>query len=307
MSVLGVAFGPNLGSPDYLDLFRAPDAWKSLRSRLTAFKVYGDNVRADSDNQYAGCAGNTYGNLVRAGVFQSLRDWGLPLHLETGALKEHDVDGRVLSDITLSMIERVRQAGGDVAIVAMDEPLFGTVGHGVPPERAGDMARYTAEYAKKVRQAGPGVGLIEAYPASPVERLAAFIRDIVVDNGFGLAYFEVDLDRFALRDQKIPDKAVKKDLVALRSLCEELKIPFRVIVTATRAKDASEYHRNALDLVHLFKKLIAPVDGVTVQSWLEAPSGDKDPRVIPNNLPIDNPLSHLGVLREVLDAGLVRG
>jgi hypothetical protein len=307
MSVRGVAFGPNLGSPDYLDLFRVPDAWKSLRSSLTAFKVYGDNVHADSVNQYAGCAGNTYGNLVNAGVFKSLREWALPIHLETGALKEYDIEGKRLADLTLSLVERVRNGGGEVAIVAMDEPLFSTVGRGVVgPDRVGDLARYTAEYALKVAQAGPGVGLIEAYPASPVERLAAFVRHIVTSNGFGLAFLELDVDMFALRDNDMSENAVKRDLVAVKALCEELRLPFRLIVTATRGKDAMEYHRNALNQLRLIRKLIAPVDGVTVQSWLESPTGDKDPRVIPNNLPIDDANSHLGIVKAVLDAEILR-
>ena len=141
-----------------------------LRRRLTAFKVYGDNVHADSVNQYGGCAGNTYGNLVDAGVFENLREEGLPIHLETGALKEYDVEGKGLTDLTLSLIERVRNGGGEVAVVVMDEPLFSTVGRGaVGPERVGDLARYTADYARRVRAAGPEVGLIEAYPASPIE------------------------------------------------------------------------------------------------------------------------------------------
>jgi hypothetical protein len=303
LGALGFAFGPNLGSVDYRDLFRRPDAWADLRGQISAFKVYAGNVSADEPSDAVGA--NTYPALVEVEAFRKLREWNLPLHLEHGAVKEWepaDAKGQQLRAPTLEAIRRIRAAGGEVAMVCMDEPLTSTVngdGENTPGKldvgRVGDVARYTAEYAKPVRDAGAIVSLLEAYPHHPAVRIEAFLRHVVDDNKVPLGFFELDIDLFALKNQRINDDRASSDLRLLRQTCRERNIPFRVIATGTHARSPKEYRSETLEVARRAQKIAAPVDGVTVQSWVE----HNLRRDIPSNLPSSGEPSHLSLLAEV--------
>lgn len=305
----GFCFGPNLGSVDFLDLFRKGDDWADLRRRLAAFKVYGDNVRADYPDYYA-CGPNTYPAMCDAAAFETLRAWQLPLHLETGAVKDWDPEGVVLTADALALIGRVRRAGGDVDIVSMDEPLASTIRGAfarapkqLSVEHAGDVARFAANWARSVSEAGPRVGLIEAYPYHPASLIAAFVRNIVDDNGVPLAFVELDIDVNGIDDQRISPERVARDLADLRQMCADAGLAFRLIVTALRAKTADAYRQDALDAVRRIRNVAPPFDGATIQSWREVPSASD--RQLPDNLPADAATSHLGVLRAVISSNLL--
>jgi hypothetical protein len=313
LGVRGFAFGPNLGTLDYSDLFRSPDDWADLRDRLSAFKVYGENVWETTDAKVLDRIGpNTYDSLTNVGVFQKLHEWGLPLHLEMGAVKPWEkVKGEDLRLSVPKMVDRVDEAGGKVALISMDEPLRSMVRKdGEPVEKdlglrlwevdqVGELARLTANFCRDVTRRGSAVALIEAYPHHPAERIRGFLLDLLNgldDRGVTLAFFELDIDLWGIRDQRL-DKKVPSDLRLLRDLCRERGIPFRVIATATRAESPPEYRQKTLELTQLVKRVASPVDGVTVQSWVE-----QHPR-LPANLPATDDLSHLSVLAAVMDEG----
>lgn len=305
-SEVGVCYGPNLGSRDYVELFHQPGKWADLRSRLSAFKVYADNVL-----DHAQCGGNTYEKLRHAGVFSKLSRWRLPLHLEAGVLKDWDLDGTQLTADVLHAISRVREARGQVDIVSMDEPLASTIvgsfrrSPGQYDDKnlhGGDQARLASNWAKAVQAAGPRVGLIEAYPYHRPPFLRDFVRDIVEPNGVRLAFFEIDLDLVDLHNQHMSTADVQSDLGMLRDYCHSQAIAFRIIVTGTHAKTPEEYVKESAD-VRQVAQGAGPFDGVTVQSWCEVPSTSD--RQLPRNFPAAAATSHLSVLRAVLTSGLV--
>lgn len=310
--VRGVAFGPNLGSIDYSELFAHPDIWTDLRNQLSAFKIYGDSIHADNSSDKVGT--NTYNAFRDWGLFARLRDWGLPVHLEHGAIKEWEDPGRppghVLREVTLTAITRIRDAGGEVAVVCMDEPLMSKIngdGEQHPgkwePERVGDLARFTAEYIQAVSDSGPRVALLEAYPYHPANRIVAFLRHIVEDNHAALAFFEVDVDLVDVRNKKLKDRQMRADFELFRDTCRELGIPFRLIATGTHAHSPKDYRKETLSIMALVGRLAVEVDGITVQSWTEYALR----REIPPNLPRSEPTSHLAILEEVLKSQWTAG
>jgi hypothetical protein len=304
----GIAFGPNLGSPDFLELFRRPETWSDVRRRISAFKFYQGNILNEGD----GLGANTYEALRDVGAFRMLSEWRLPLHLEHAAIKpwEKERKGELLREKVRDALSRVRDAGGAIAIVSMDEPLATAVTPSAPtadeiaqgwwgPERVGDLARLTANFASTVREAGAAAALIEGYPRHPVDRIDGFLNAIFVANGASLAFFEVDLDLWDIRNQELSDKRVRDDLRRLRNTCARHDTAFRVIATGTHATSPATYRSETMDVAHLIRRLAAPVDGVTVQSWLE-----RDQRTIPANLPSTDPTAHVRILADVLSMNL---
>jgi hypothetical protein len=300
----GVAFGPNLDSIDYSELFAHPDLWADLRSQLSAFKVYGDSIHADRPSDKVGT--NTYDAFRSWRMFDHLGEWNLPVHLEHGAIKEWEDParpGEVLRDDTLTAIRRIRDAGGDVAVVCMDEPLMSKVngdGEQHPlkwgTDRVGDLARFTAQYVRAIADQGPSVALLEAYPHHPANRIVAFLRHIVDDNKAPLAFFELDVDLFDIRNKELNERELRADFTLFRETCRDRRLPFRIIATGTHAKSPKEYRKEALEILALAQRTAVPVDGVTVQSWTDYALR----REIPPNLPRTEPTSHLAILSEVL-------
>jgi hypothetical protein len=308
LGIRGIAFGPNLGSPDFLELFRRPETWSELRRRLTAFKFYQGNILNEGD----GLGANTYEALRDVGAFRMLSEWRLPLHLEHAAIKpwEKERKGEILREKVRDALSRVRDAGGAIGIVSMDEPLATSVTPSTPtaheieqgwwgPERVGDLARLTANFVSTVRDAGATAALIEGYPRHPVDRIDGFLNAVFVANGASLAFLELDLDLWDIRNQKLSGERVRDDLSRLRNTCARHGAAFRVIATGTHATSPATYRSETMDVARLVRRLAAPVDGVTVQSWLE-----HDHRTIPANLPNTDPTAHVRIVADVLSMNL---
>ncbi|HEX9643793.1 MAG TPA: hypothetical protein VGC11_07335, partial [Acidimicrobiia bacterium] len=113
------------GSDDYFDLFAAGSDWFSAADQLHAFKIY-DQIglaREPTDEEF-----------LR--VIDGLRDRGIPLAMELGALPPHPGFGPIgaagecgegiegfAGVVAVQTVERVSNLGGSVALVAFDEPL----------------------------------------------------------------------------------------------------------------------------------------------------------------------------------------
>src|ERR1700720_1132708 len=75
-------------APDMLDLFRHPEPWARARERVGDFKFVPPHV----DPRMAP-ARNSYAALKEAGAFVLLRQWGIRIAVEEGAVKEWDCTG----------------------------------------------------------------------------------------------------------------------------------------------------------------------------------------------------------------------
>jgi hypothetical protein len=307
--VRGVALCPNVGSLDLLDLFRDPAAWAESRRSLSAFKLYWQHALDPwpEDPATVEAGPNTYRALVAVGAFRTLAKWGLPLHLEVPAVKETDAPerrGEQWREPARACVDDVRAAGGEVAVLCMDEPLASMVnGEGehnplkLGVDQVGAVAGFTAGFAHAVADLGPAaVALLEAYPDHPAARLEMFLRLLTGDNAVPLSFFELDIDLDAIRNQRLSNDDVRRDLEGLKGVCHELSIPLRAIVTGTHARSAAEFRDESMRLASLLVSLARPLDGVTVQSWVKL-DGLK---TIPPNLPLGDSTSLLALLNDVL-------
>jgi len=200
---------------------------------------------------------------------------------------------------TLNSIETVRQAGGAVSYLAMDEPFLSgrsPVCGGPHLEPAADRL---AVYMRDVARAEPDVhvGLIEPYPFFSVEDLAAILR-MLRERGVPPAFLHVDVNLAAVRPRR---QNVRRDMVRLSVITEQENVPFGVIVWGVNGDNAALYSADAMRLATEFGVGFAlwkrSPDQVVFQSWAASTSGR---RAIPGNLPEDDPHSLTGIMGRVL-------
>jgi hypothetical protein len=232
-------FCPNLASPDYLDV-------SQCRALGATLKIYAQHTQTDP-GAVAMCGPNAWPSLATPIAALS------PIWLEAGAVKDWDQDGHALTEQAIAAVNQIRSAGGDVAVLAMDEPLASTVKgafdrapNQLPPEQTGHVAWVTANFVRTLAAAGVPCGLIEAYPYHPMARILGFVHDVFVSNGQPLAFVEMDIDTFALQDQKIQPNQVASDLLSLKMACKEYGIPMRCIITADRVTDDAGFVAQSL-------------------------------------------------------------
>lgn len=108
---------PFTGSDDFMDLFIAGADWESAASHLAVFKLYGEWV----------AYGATEAEL-RAAV-AGIRARGLALAVEAGPLDPppecgQGIEGFAGSDEGHLIARRVKEAGGTIDLIALDEPYY---------------------------------------------------------------------------------------------------------------------------------------------------------------------------------------
>src|SRR5438552_6011528 len=132
-------------APDMLDLFRHPELWARARERVGVFKFVPPHV----DPRIA-AGRNSYAGLKDSGAFALLRQWGIRVAVEEGAVKEWDCTGtKQAAPATIGHIANIAAAGAALQVVAMDEPLVS--GRGPCALSIDEIAARTAAYAGMVR------------------------------------------------------------------------------------------------------------------------------------------------------------
>ncbi len=85
-----VWFGPNMGSPDFADLFSKPEQWSEARSQINVFKFHTQNVLVYPCKI---CGDNTLNSFVEVQAFKKLTEWGIAIGVDVGAVKEWGCTG----------------------------------------------------------------------------------------------------------------------------------------------------------------------------------------------------------------------
>jgi len=319
-----VWFSSNSSAPDMLDLFRHPELWPRARERVGVFKFVPPHV----DSSIA-TGRNSYAALQDSGAFALLRQWGIKIAVEEGAVKEWDCTGtKQAAPATIGHIANIAAAGAALQVVAMDEPLVS--GRGACALSIDEVAARTAAYVAAVsgsneaqRSGGPiEIGDIEAYPSTDVVTLIAWLRALPA-HGFRPAFLHLDIDVHYVDVH--PEIRLKDDLQMLARSLREAGIPLGIIIwsgydplNADRA-----YYDHAMDLAGRVKAAIGKPDQLVFQSWVtRAPiacaqsepacltqrCSPADPpycgeKSIPLNLPDDDPagFTQTRLVRAVLD------
>ncbi len=298
-----VWFGPNLGSPDFLDLFTQPENWSNARNLVDVLKFYELCIVSDD---HPDCDNNTIQRFIDNQAFSLLNDWGIDIALESGAVKHWacqqnpDEPYQVTAGITIQAINNVHGNDGIVKHIAMDEPYIGgeqvingeTCGYDVQQSAAA-----TAQYILLVKEAHPSViiGDIEPYPYFSITELQEWIGTLE-SYGVVLPFFQLDVDMAAVEAWNAD---VENDLGELRAFLEDRDIEFGVILTANHwlAQTDQEYFGDTMTFVNIVSNAIDIPPQVVFQSWYLDADGQK---IMPINLPEDNPdiYSHTRLINE---------
>lgn len=252
---------PFTGSDDFIDLFAPAADWDLASSRIGVFKLYGEWVaHAPSDQLRAAVEGIRARHEVLAVEMGPLdAPPGCGSGVESFAGIE---EGRLLS-------QRVRQAGGTIQVIALDEPYYfahqydGPNACHWPVDRVADGV---ADFVRALRQEWPEVivGDIEPTPA-PIEArdVSDWLAAYRVAVGEPLAFLHLDMDwsRFGWADLALDIE------VASRSQ----GVPIGMIYNGGAATSDEAWGRIAgrRVLEHLADG--ARPDHVVFQSWMDKP------------------------------------
>ncbi|MEX0787618.1 MAG: discoidin domain-containing protein [Anaerolineales bacterium] len=183
------------GSDDFMDLF-SPDApWTATASNIQVFKLYGEWVayHATDDELRRAVAG--------------IRERGLALAVEAGPLDPQGpaecgqgIESFAGTDEGLLIAQRLRDAGGRLDVIALDEPRFFAGAYDGPNACHWDAERIAAEvgqYIAVMRLEFPNVVIGDTEPlteAAGVNVYTEWLRTFREVNGFDLAFLHMDID-----------------------------------------------------------------------------------------------------------------
>lgn len=283
-------FCPNIGS-DIVQLFEQWDEWFAARQNITVFKFYAQHILS------AGPIGNnTYEHLLRVDAFRKLKNRGIEIAVEMGAVKPGSAcDTRDNQRNLDTIMSRVGLAGAHVRYIAMDEPLVSRV---FCRQNVYTNALYTHDFMRHaLDHYDVEVGWIEAWPQSPIEDFNSFLRVLRDYGTVRPSFLHLDIDRRRAAQDDNPFTAkIAGDFFAL---AHEYNIPRVGIILAgydyeTDAKYATDVRQWAADAIHMMPWW----DDLVVQSWAMR-TGAVQFQDLPANLPMTAPHSHLHVLMDI--------
>jgi hypothetical protein len=316
-----VWFSPDNDTPDFVELFTRPEAWKKGRTQVKVFKFGPQQVESVGKI-------NSYTELFKADAFRKLKNWKIDIAIDVPAVKEWDCVGDRAAKATLRYVENVRAAGAAVRFLSMDEALVSGVRacHLTFDETAARTAAYVKKISSTRMVAESGndviVGEAEPYPSYSTDDLKRWIKALGA-NGFRPGFFHLDVDVNHVNSQ--PNIDLIGDLRILRSFFAQERIPFGVIFWGGHGPEASDksYYDHVIDFVRRVHSAIGKPEESIFQSWVLRVSqtcsgaircGANDPRCtssdppycgtrsVPVNLPDDDPsiFSHTRLIREAL-------
>jgi len=257
---------------DYLDLFAEDAPWQTVASRISVFKVGPSLVDAAPDD-------------VLRRVFHDLDHRGIALAWEAGVVPPGPSCGTGTEGYagdTGRSVRRIKAAGGNLAFVAMDEPLW--YGHvaDLPhscrlslPELASGVAHNVAI----IRSVFPDVQLGDIEPvgtklgAAWPDLISAWSAAFHEATGTPLRFFHADINW---------DAAWRKDLSRLSPLLERQGIRLGVIYNGDpRAADDVAWTDRAMEHFQDVRDLAGIVPAADIfQTWDPRPT-----RLLPESRP----------------------
>ena len=181
------------GSPQYGDLFQPDAPWDNAATRVNVFKIYPQWITRASDPELQV-------------MFAELTRRNIAVALEFGVLRESAACGRSVEGFgganLLAAARRVRDNGGVLRYIAMDEPIyFGNLYQGTNACRF-SVAQLAANAALSIRELlaefpDVQIGDIEPAPGGNIaawaDRYAAGIDALQTALGLPLAFFHADV------------------------------------------------------------------------------------------------------------------
>jgi hypothetical protein len=184
---------PFTGSDDFMALFEPEAPWKEAAGRIQVFKLYGEWVAYHASD------------AELRQVVQDIEQRHLALAVEAGPLNAtsscgEGVEGFAGIEEGLRIAQRIKQAGGTLHLIALDEPYF--FGHfyaGPHTCRWTDqyIAQQVGKYIQAMRSVFPEVRVGDTEPLAGEAGSAPYQAWIVAFqavNGYNLDFLHLDID-----------------------------------------------------------------------------------------------------------------
>ncbi|HET6845951.1 MAG TPA: discoidin domain-containing protein [Anaerolineales bacterium] len=182
-----------IGSEDFMELFEPDAPWQSAAGRIQVFKLYGEWVAYHATDAQ-----------LRQAV-QDIQRRGMALAVEAGPLDAPGDCGQGVESFAgraegLRIARRIRDAGGTLNLIALDEPYFFAHVYDGPNACHWPVDKVAVEvdkYIKSMQQEIPGVIIGDTEPLTGAADAAAYkgwldtFRKI---NGYNFAFLHMDVD-----------------------------------------------------------------------------------------------------------------
>ena len=184
---------PFTGSDDFMSLFKPDAPWSEAASHIQVFKLYGEWVAYHASDA----------ELKQ--VVQDLQERKMALAVEAGPLNATESCGQGVESFAgieegLRIAQRIKQAGGTIHIIAMDEPyFFGHFYDGPHTCRWTDqyIAQQIDKYIQAMRAVFPDVRVGDTEPLAGGAHAAQYNAWLVAFravNGYDLDFLHLDID-----------------------------------------------------------------------------------------------------------------
>jgi hypothetical protein len=269
-------FQPNIGSKDLLDLFDDP----SHLLGLDVVVLYAQHVLTDVSTPQLGP--NTWPNFVAHDSVQKLKAAGRPLVIEMGSVKDGDCQARANIAGMQEILQRVHDAGGQVAAFSADEPITNSR---ACHQSLAQTAEGHATWTHAVRALGPiEVGWLEAWPAASLDEQRLFLQELKAHDALP-DYWHLDIN---WKDAEHQHKNPAAFIDAAKVLAAQYGITLGIFVNATVDPIPTDlqHHQNVLALAQKIYGLVPDIAHVSVAAWAHRVSPDPTHATqnVPNNL-----------------------
>jgi hypothetical protein len=197
--------------------------WQEARASAAAFFFYSTYIQRGSVSEMM-----TDAQLGHA--ISVLNADGIQIGLEVGALKEWGGDGAIEFNATKSVLDRIRELGGTVGIIKMDEPLSCALHNPACLKTMSQAVDATVNYVSLAKAMAPQTTIsdIEPYPSLSEDTLLAWIRAYAVKAGRDFPFFILDVDYAAIRALG-KESVWAVELDEIRRECKARQISFGII------------------------------------------------------------------------------
>ena len=221
-------------------------------------------------------------------AFRTLKDNGMKLGLEVGAVKPWGKTGKKVFDAQSPKWDRFKRLGGEVFAIAMDEPLVAVTMHmnkeepfaAMTPEQRFEYAvEETANFIALVREHYPHIliGDIEVYPSMKADTVIAWLdaleARLKAKGVRGQDFFRLDVNWVAFPVQN----GSWEDFSRIEAHCKKTGMPFSMIFWASdlpgdpkKKDDPAAWYKGVMRQGEDYLKSGNP-DQYVIESWVNAP------------------------------------
>lgn len=297
---------PNVASRDFLRMFQHPEEWEEARRQITCLEFIQWAITQVPNPQGGPNNAANFLACVPGGAFRWLRDHGIDIAIEGGAVKEYSCgdDRHRTVDAMLETLDIIHNSGGVVKYIEMDEPHVAAMlpvpqGCGYTGEQ---VAHETKLFIDAIHERYPEVqiGLVSAYPAASAVALVGYLADFQ-RAGIQLPFYHLDIDYYRVKREH---SRLDRDLPAIQSAARAAGCRFGAVVWGEDGSSNEAYCRDARALASAIDRTIGfgQQDNLVFMSWsTNGPqlSGQGE-KTQPDNLPESDANTHTGLLMSTL-------